>query len=59
MAFSLQVNYGGLLLQALLEYWPRPYAVEEESDVDAGVKFKSNTLLSVKLLLNRDNVKLL
>ena len=32
-----QVNYGGLLLQALLEYWPRPYAVEEESDVDAGV----------------------
>ena len=33
----LQVNYGGLLLQALLEYWPRPYAVEEESDVDAGV----------------------
>ena len=35
----LQVNYGGLLLQALLEYWPRPYAVEEESDVDAGVRF--------------------
>ena len=35
----LQVNYGGLLLQALLEYWPRPYAVEEESDVDAGVSF--------------------
>ena len=33
----LKVNYGGLLLQALLEYWPRPYAVEEESDVDAGV----------------------
>ena len=24
-------------MQALLEYWPRPYAVEEESDVDAGV----------------------
>lgn len=35
-AIDQKVNYGGLLLQALLEYWPRPYAVEEESDVDAG-----------------------
>ncbi len=25
---------GGLLLQALLEHWPRPYAAEEESDID-------------------------
>ena len=24
-----------LIFQALLEYWPRPFAVEEESDVDA------------------------
>ena len=35
-AVDQKVNYGGLLLQALLEYWPRPYAVEEESDVDGG-----------------------
>merc|ERR1719342_1243856 len=35
-AIDQKVNYGGLLLQALLEHWPRPYAVEEESDVDAG-----------------------
>ena len=34
-AIDQKVNYGGLLLQALLEYWPRPFAVEEESDVDA------------------------
>jgi len=35
-AIDQKVNYGGLLLQALLEYWPRPFAAEEESDVDAG-----------------------
>ena len=23
-----KVNYGGLLLQALLEHWPRPYTIE-------------------------------
>ena len=36
-AVDQKVNYGGLLLQALLEHWPRPYAVEEESDIDGGV----------------------
>ena len=41
-AIDQKVNYGGLLLQALLEYWPRPFAVEEESDVDA-VSFDSVT----------------
>ena len=29
-----KVNYGGLLLQALLEYWPRPYNTEDESDLE-------------------------
>ena len=29
-----QVNYGGLLLQALLEHWPRPY-VDEESEMES------------------------
>ena len=29
-----QVNYGGLLLQALLEHWPRPYNTEDESDLE-------------------------
>ena len=29
-----KVNYGGLLLQALLEYWPRPYNTEDESDME-------------------------
>ena len=37
-AVDQKVNYGGLLLQALLEHWPRPYAVEEESDIDGGVR---------------------
>ena len=36
-AVDQKVNYGGLLLQALLEHWPRPYAVEEESDLDGAV----------------------
>ena len=36
-AVDQKVNYGGLLLQALLEHWPRHYAVEEESDLDGGV----------------------
>ena len=31
-----KVNYGGLLLQALLEHWPRPYNIEDESDIDSG-----------------------
>jgi len=31
-----KVNYGGLLLQALLEHWPRPYTIEDESDIDSG-----------------------
>lgn len=31
-----KVNYGGLLLQALLEYWPRPYNTEDESDLEQG-----------------------
>ena len=35
-AVDQKVNYGGLLLQALLEHWPRPYAVDEESDMDGG-----------------------
>jgi len=30
-----KVNYGGLLLQALLEHWPRPYTLDEESDMDS------------------------
>ena len=38
-AVDQKVNYGGLLLQALLEHWPRHYAVEEESDLDGGVSF--------------------
>ena len=39
-AVDQKVNYGGLLLQALLEHWPRPYAVEEESDMDGqGVNY--------------------
>lgn len=29
-----KVNYGGLLLQALLEHWPRPY-VDEESEMES------------------------
>lgn len=29
-----KVNYGGLLLQALLEHWPRPYNTEDESDLE-------------------------
>jgi len=37
-AVDQKVNYGGLLLQALLEHWPRPYAVEEESDLDGAVR---------------------
>jgi len=28
-----KVNYGGLLLQALLEHWPRHY-VEDDPDID-------------------------
>ena len=36
-AVDQKVNYGGLLLQALLEHWPRHYAVEEESELDGGV----------------------
>ena len=40
-AVDQKVNYGGLLLQALLEHWPRPYAVEEESDIDGGVSRKA------------------
>eukprot|EP00095_Tigriopus_kingsejongensis_P000390 maker-scaffold19_size710362-snap-gene-0.20 protein:Tk00390 transcript:maker-scaffold19_size710362-snap-gene-0.20-mRNA-1 annotation:"wd repeat-containing protein 48" len=35
-AVDQKVNYGSLLLQALLEHWPRPFAVEEEADLDAG-----------------------
>ena len=31
---TVQVNYGGLLLQALLEHWPRPY-VDEESEMES------------------------
>jgi len=31
-----KVNYGGLLLQALLEHWPRPYNMDEESDLESG-----------------------
>jgi len=29
-----KVNYGGLLLQALLEFWPRHY-VDEDQDIDS------------------------
>ena len=36
-AVDQKVNYGGLLLQALLEHWPRPYSAEEESDIDSSV----------------------
>jgi len=37
-----KVNYGGLLLQALLEHWPRPY-VDEESDIDSQMGPGRNT----------------
>ena len=30
------MNYGGLLLQALLEHWPKPYNTEDESDAEQG-----------------------
>ena len=43
-AVDQKVNYGGLLLQALLEHWPRPYACEDESDPDSGVSCLSNSL---------------
>lgn len=35
-AVDQKVNYGGLLLQALLEHWPRPYPVDDEGDLDGG-----------------------
>ena len=41
-AIDQKVNYGGLLLQALLEHWPRPYAIEEESDVDNAQQHNGN-----------------
>ena len=34
LIITVQVNYGGLLLQALLEHWPRPY-VDEESEMES------------------------
>ncbi|TRY75454.1 hypothetical protein TCAL_07104 [Tigriopus californicus] len=36
-AVDQKVNYGGLLLQALLEHWRRPFPLEEEPDIDGGV----------------------
>merc|ERR1711994_652242 len=44
-AIDQKVNYGGLLLQALLEYWPRPYAVEEESDLDGGAQMHNGNIV--------------
>merc|ERR1712150_402394 len=44
-AVDQKVNYGGLLLQALLEHWPRPYAVEEESDLDGGAQMHNGNIV--------------
>jgi len=44
-AVDQKVNYGGLLLQALLEHWPRHYAVEEESDLDGGAQMHNGNVV--------------
>ncbi len=31
-----KVNYGQLLLQALLEHWPRPFQLGDEANMDGG-----------------------
>ena len=46
-AVDQKVNYGGLLLQALLEHWPRPY--EEESDMDGGAVSRVKSVLKISL----------
>lgn len=43
-AVDQKVNYGGLLLQALLENWPRPYAIEEENDLDGVSRYTLSTI---------------
>lgn len=48
------VNLGGLLLQALLEYWPRTHVNpmdEEENEVNHGACF-SIRIIDLKLLRN-------
>lgn len=45
-AVDQKVNYGGLLLQALLEHWPRPYAAEEESDLDGAGQLHNNGIVT-------------
>lgn len=37
-AVDQKVNYGGLLLQALLEHWPKPCIMEDESDPEGLVR---------------------
>jgi len=44
-AVDQKVNYGGLLLQALLEHWPRHYAVEEESELDGGAQMHNGNIV--------------
>ena len=41
-----KVNYGGLLLQALLEFWPKPYNTEDESDPEQ-VQYRLRVLLYI------------
>lgn len=37
-----KVNYGQLLLQALLEHWPRPFQLGEEANAEGGVGLDGN-----------------
>lgn len=45
------VNLGGLLLQALLEYWPRTHSspMDEETELNHGKKFNEYVLCSLSL----------
>ena len=58
-AVDQKVNYGGLLLQALLEHWPRPYAVEEESDLDGGVNIISVSEIIKNKISSNHNTNLM
>jgi len=44
-AVDQKVNYGGLLLQALLEHWPKPCIMEDESDLEGLVSKTFRTFL--------------
>ena len=46
-----QVNYGGLLLQALLEHWPRPY-VDEESEMESQMVSGQSEAQSLEVQFN-------